>query len=220
MIISGGQMPRAACPSFFLVIESKRKEMIVLDTTHYFHFYGPVTMVSFRSLMDILLQATAQHGCQKAVLCISSEGGDLNSGFTAYNFLRALKVDLTAINTGTVESIAVPIFLAADHRLVLNNSRFLLHSFHWNFLNAPVDHTRLAEHSDSLQFDAKRYAEIFQERTNGADDPINIADCLNGPARILDASASISTGLAHQIIQSQDALTFGGTAVHWWVNHF
>ena len=215
-----GIADRAACSSFPLVIESKKKEMIELDTTHYFHFYGPVTPASFQGLRNILLEAITQRGCQTAVLCISSEGGDLNSGFTAYNFLRALKVDLTAINMGTVESIAVPIFLAADRRLVLNNSRFLLHSFHWKFLNAPVDHTRLAEHSDSLQFDAKRYAEIFQERTNGADDPINIADCLNGPARILDASASISTGLAHQIIQSQDALTFGGTAVHWWVNHF
>lgn len=180
---------------------------------HVFHFYGPVNIKSFQSLRDTVLKALTQQEMDQATLFLSSEGGDLNSGFTAYNFIRSLPVPFTVVNMGTVESIAMMIYLACDERLAVKNSRFLLHSFHWGFPTTTVDCNRLSEHSISLEFDQKRYADIFDERTHGAETPVDILEALNSKALILDPTAAISAGITSKII---DKGTISTTDIHWW----
>lgn len=180
---------------------------------HIFHFYGPVSPKSFLSLRDALLTALTQQEMDRATLLISSEGGDLNSGFTAYNFIQSLPIPFTTVNMGTVESIAVMVYLAGDTRIALRNSRFLLHSFHWGFPQTAVDSNRLAEHSLSLDFDQKRYAEIFEERTQGAQAPIDIRQVLRSEAVILDAPAAISSGVASEMVEKW---AISSADVHWW----
>ena len=41
-----------------------------------------------------------------------------------------------------------------------------IHPMHWSFQAGTVDQDRLAEYVDSLNFDATRYANIFDERTS------------------------------------------------------
>ena len=188
---------------------------------HTIHFYGRINPVSFERLRNIVLQALFEQERDKLhekslTILLSSEGGDLNTGFTAYNFFRALPVPVTMINMGTVESIAVPVYLSADTRLALDNSRFLLHSFHWGFNAGACDHQRLAEYSASLDFDAERYADIFEERTKGAQSPINVRECLYGRAKILDAATAANTGIATDIITPDKAIDVSST--QWWVN--
>lgn len=180
---------------------------------HCFHFYGPVTPKSVSNLRDQMLTALTRQEMTEGTLFLSSEGGDINSGFTAYNFIQALPVPFTAVNMGTVESIAVMLYLAADTRIAVKNSRFLLHSFHWGFPQTTVDCNRLTEHSLSLEFDQKRYADIFQERTQGAQAPVDIREVLRGEALILDPSAATSAGIASQII---DKGAISSADAHWW----
>lgn len=46
----------------------------------------------------------------------SSPGGQVESGVTLYNFLRALPVEIIMHNTGSIDSAANIVFLAADTR--------------------------------------------------------------------------------------------------------
>lgn len=187
----------------------------MLNAEHVFHFYGPISSTSFENLRNCILKAIIQNGCKKATILLSSEGGDINSGFTAYNFLRSLPITLSIVNMGTIESMAIMMYLAADDRATLPTSRFLLHSFHWNFGPGNIDFCRVAECSDSLAFDVNRYAAIFNERTQGAECSIDISECLYGAARVLDVSSAIAAGITTRILPTN--WTFPGIdATHWW----
>ena len=182
---------------------------------HVIHFYGPISALSLQEFRNVTLQAICQGQASEILILLSSEGGDLNSGFTEYNFIRELPVSSTCINMGSVESIAVMPFLAAETRLAIPRSRFLLHSFHWGFNSGAVDHSRLSEHSESLTFDRERYVSIFNERTQALQTGFDIAQCLDGAFEILDPDKAAKIGLltraaapASPIINQSD--------VHWW----
>lgn len=84
---------------------------------------------------------------------------------------------------------------------------------HWNFSGGAIDHDRLSEYVDSLDFDAKRYAEIFDERTNLATKPIDVRTHLAGKAKLLDAKGACEAGIATKIMEAQ----IPAEAVRWWV---
>lgn len=66
-------------------------------------------------------------GCDEVHLCFSSLGGYVHSGIYLYNHIRALPLRVVAHNAGTVASIAVAVFLAADERYCSQHSVFMIH---------------------------------------------------------------------------------------------
>lgn len=185
--------------------------------THVFHFNVDVTPATTSMLRNQVLTAITQNNADELVLLISSSGGSLDNGFSTYNFLRSLKKPITAVNTGCVESIANIIFLAADKRITVDNARFLLHEFHWGFTAGNVNHSRLREHLESLDFDAARFAKIFDERTASAKSKIDIMKCLHGDPLIIDSVAALDSGIAHSVCKPEDIIPTD-KAVHWWIN--
>ncbi len=181
---------------------------------HIIHFFGPINTNAIQGLRDVALQAVAA-GASEIRLHLSSEGGTLASAFTAYHFLRSLPIPITAHNFGNIESSALLLYLAAEDRLVAPQARFLLHSMHWGFGNQNVDHLRLTEHVNSLDFDAERYAKIFDERTKGAESHLNIRKQLKGNAKILNAESSLSAGISSSIVSTEGRCPKEATC--WWV---
>ena len=85
---------------------------------------------------------------------------------------------------------------------------------HWNFTGGTVDHDRLPEYVDSLDFDAKRYADIFEERTKLAlTTQIDVRAHLAGKAILLDAKGACDAGIATNVLDAQ----IPAEAVRWWV---
>lgn len=184
---------------------------------HVIHYYAPITVVSFNAFRNCALRAIQEQKASELIFLFSSEGGDLNSGFTAYNFIRALPVKTTCINMGTVESIAVMPFLACENRFAVEHSRFLLHSFNWT-INSRIDAPRLAEHSNSLAFDAERYAQIFDERTKNSQTPIDVRKHLHGDSLIVDPTTAQAAGMIHSLVHTVDRISQND--IHWWVDVF
>lgn len=114
---------------------------------------------------------------------------------------------------GSVESIAMMIFLAGDTRLCHKYSRFLIHSFNWDAMPL-IDHNRLAERSSLLDYDVNRYVSIFNERTQGAQTPINAEEHLRGSALIVDPAASVSAGISTHVMPAD--WTISRIDTHWW----
>jgi hypothetical protein len=88
----------------------------------------------------------------------------------------------------------------------------LFHPFNWNFngdIPAPVLRTAL----NSLDFDAKRYGDIFNERTQGAQTPVDIFECLENEQLIMGASTAVSAGIVSAIAGA--AIPVG--AIMWWI---
>jgi ATP-dependent protease ClpP protease subunit len=78
--------------------------------------------------IEILLKTCAHlanSGVQHLHLLISTPGGSVMHGLTAYNFLRALPLKLTTHNIGNVDSIGNVIFLAGERRYACPHATFM-----------------------------------------------------------------------------------------------
>jgi ATP-dependent protease ClpP protease subunit len=153
-------------------------------------------------------------GSTKIILNISSIGGDLAPIFGAYYHLRSLGIPLVSHNIGNIESSAVLLYLAADVRLAAPHSRFMFHNFHWGFPSGPVMHSDVREKAASLDSDAQRYGDIFNERTKGAECPIEIFKALNGDTLLTSGTAAIAGGLCSEI--AEPVVPPG--AIFWWID--
>lgn len=173
------------------------------------HFWNSINNETSRMLRNMVINSINK-GEKEIKILFSSDGGDLNAGMNLYNYFRNIQSDVTVkiCNVGSIESIAVIVYLAFDKRLAIENSRFLLHSFHWNTPQY-TDHMRLTEYTESLNYHVERYAQLFNERTQFAKNQINILDCLNGHSLIIPATTATSCGIVSEIIS--DELAFATT---------
>jgi ATP-dependent Clp protease protease subunit len=180
---------------------------------HIVHFIGPINHTSACTVRNLCLQAL-QSGATEIELHMSTEGGNMTAGFALYFFLKSLPLPLTTHNIGSVESVGVVIFLAGQKRYACPGTRFLVHPLHWGFGNlVAADHSRVSEWRDCLDFDAERYARIFEEATQcGAE--CDIRSNLTGHARIFNAEQAVEAGIIEQAIQAR--LPEAGTTSHWW----
>jgi ATP-dependent protease ClpP protease subunit len=65
---------------------------------------------------------------QALVLCLSSEGGHMESAFYCYEVLRSLPVPIATHNLGLVASAANLLFMAGNVRFAAPGSSFLFHN--------------------------------------------------------------------------------------------
>jgi ATP-dependent Clp protease protease subunit len=181
---------------------------------HIVHFIGPINHTSACTVRNLCLQAL-QSGATELELHMSTEGGNMTAGFALYFFLKSLPLPLTTHNIGSVESVGVVIFLAGQKRYACPGTRFLVHPLHWGFGNlVAADHSRISEWRDCLDFDAERYASVFEEATGGAGAADDIRSHLTSNARIYNADQALAAGIIHEAIQAR--LPDAGTTCHWW----
>ena len=95
-------------------------------------FYSPVNEASIGSLMKAVDQKVAGGATQFTVL-ISTSGGSVFHGLTAYNYLKGNPAQVTTHNIGSVDSIGVALFCAGQRRISVPQARFLLHPVSMNF---------------------------------------------------------------------------------------
>jgi ATP-dependent Clp protease, protease subunit len=181
---------------------------------HIVHFIGPINHGSVCTIRNLCLQAL-QSGATELELHMSTEGGNMTAGFALYFFLKSLPIRITTHNIGSVESVGVVIFLAGQRRFACPGTRFLVHPLHWGFGSlVAADHSRVSEWRDCLDFDAERYASIFDEATRGAPLQDDIRSHLTGNARIFDATQALAAGIIHETLQAR--LPDAGLTSHWW----
>jgi ATP-dependent Clp protease protease subunit len=78
------------------------------------------------------MSAAVSGGVRSLHLMVQSTGGIICNGIAMYNYLRNLPIELTFYNAGTVQSIAVIVFLAAKRRRASGTATFMIHkaTFH------------------------------------------------------------------------------------------
>lgn len=179
---------------------------------HIIHFMKSINPDTLAGLQNVTLSAI-KDGATEIQIHISSDGGNNDQGFTAYNFLKSLSVPLTMHCIGNIESMAVIMFLACRKRIIVPHGKVKIHPMHWGFSAGQIDHDRLAEFVSSLDFDANRYADIFEENTQSASEIVNVREHLAGKAKLLTSDEAIKAGIAHEIKNAE----VPQNAVKWWV---
>jgi ATP-dependent Clp protease protease subunit len=92
--------------------------------------YGTISGVIDQPALQRILGGfgfASQNGVQTAHVLFQSTGGGIGEGIALYNYFRALQIDLTIYNVGSVSSIAVIAYLGARHRKVSRHGTFMIH---------------------------------------------------------------------------------------------
>lgn len=102
-------------------------------------------------------------GARELVIGISSPGGSVTHGVTAYNFLTSLTgVKIWTHNLGAVDSIAGVIYASGARRTCAPNARFLMHGVTANFSQkTSMGERQLRERLESVRTDTKTIAGIL-----------------------------------------------------------
>lgn len=94
--------------------------------TVYIKFYAGVNADSVNRLMEIV-DEQLKLGVERIILLISSVGGQVFHGLSAYNYLKGISAEVITHNFGSVDSSAGIIYCAGTTRYSVQHARFLIH---------------------------------------------------------------------------------------------
>lgn len=158
---------------------------------------GPINDSLVAAMMQTMSNALNQ-GSRSFLIGISSPGGSVFSGVSAYNFLRGIRdVSIVTHNYGQVDSIAGVIFAAGDTRLCVPDARFLMHGVSLGFgQGAQLEEDQLREKLESLRNDTGTIARILAARTNKKAEEIRKVMLSRA---VFGADEGKTLGLVHEI---------------------
>lgn len=166
------------------------------DKKFYIKFFAPVVPETVAALMQIV-DSKLKQGMTELGLLISTPGGNVFHGLSAYNFLRGAPITVTTHNFGSADSIGAVLFCAGEKRYSVPQARFLLHGVSSNFpQGCNLEEKQLEERLKGLQIDMGNIARVIAETVN-KDKDIVITDMLNRTT--LYPEEAIEYGLVHQI---------------------
>ena len=159
-------------------------------------FFAPIIDVTINALMNVIDQAM-KSGQTSFILLISSPGGNVFYGLSAYNYLKGIPADITTHNFGSVDSIGVVLYCAGKRRLSVPTARFLLHGISVQFPGpVSLEEKQLEERLKSLQIDQQNIAKVIALTTGKSQDEV-IQAMRNGTT--LNPEEAKSWGLVHEI---------------------
>ena len=159
-------------------------------------FFAPVIDVTVNALMSAVDQKMKQ-GIEKFIILISSPGGSVIHGLSAYNYLKGLPAAITTHNFGSVDSIGIVLYCAGSRRLSVPQARFLFHGVNVQFRgDQNLEEKVLEERLKGLRVDMENIARVIA--ANAGRDAKDVTDAMI-EGRMLNPEEAKSWGLVHEI---------------------
>ena len=159
-------------------------------------FFAPVIDATVNALMNAVDQKMKQ-GIKDFVILVSSPGGSVIHGLSAYNYLKGLPASITTHNFGSVDSIGIVIYCAGSKRLSVPQARFLFHGVSAQFRGEQnLDEKLLEERLKGVRIDMENIAKVIAANTGKS--AKDVTDAMF--ERItLNPEEAQSWGLVHEI---------------------
>jgi len=165
--------------------------------TIYVNYFDSITDAKTKAFMAVCSDIVAKHKPRTIYFLFSSVGGQVNAGVTLYNFLRSLPVEVVMHNTGSIDSIANVVFLAASKRYAAKHSSFLFHGITWSFQQgAALTFAQLQETVSAFKREEGKIAGIMAERSKLTESEIREL-FLQGESK--DLQFAIDKGIIHEV---------------------
>lgn len=159
-------------------------------------FFAPIIDVTINALMSAIDQKMKQ-GVTNFTILISSPGGSVFHGLSAYNYLKGLPATITTHNFGSVDSIGVILYCGGSKRLSVPQARFLIHGVNVNFhQKVSLEEKQLEEKLKGLKIDMENISKVIAANTGK-----NVEDVTNAMLErtTLNPDEAKSWGLVHEI---------------------
>ena len=159
-------------------------------------FFAPVVDVTVNALMSAIDQRMKQ-GIRDFIILISSPGGSVIHGLSAYNYLKGLPAGITTHNFGSVDSIGIVLYCAGSKRLSVPQARFVLHGVNAQFAgNQSLEEKQLEERLKGLRIDIENIAKVIAANTGKSAEDVTNAML---ERTTLNPKEAQSWGLVHEI---------------------
>lgn len=159
-------------------------------------FYTGVDESSVKRLMSAVEEKLAQ-GVERFIILLSSPGGNVFHGLSAYNFLKGIPAEVTTHNFGSVDSMGAVIYCAGSKRYCVPHARFLLHAPSAVFSQPTnLEEQQLEERVKGLKLDIENIAGVIAANTGKTEEQV-YKDMLDRTA--LNPEGAIKYGLVHEI---------------------
>jgi len=158
-------------------------------------FFAPVIEATINALMNAIDQKMKQ-GVNQFIILISSPGGSVFHGLSAYNYLKGLPVTVTTHNFGSVDSIGVVLYCGGAKRISVPQARFLLHGVSASFRNERLEEKQLEERLKGLKIDIENIAKVISANTGKTIDDVTNAML---ERTTLNPEEAKEWGLVHEI---------------------
>lgn len=106
----------------------------------------------------------------KITIFIKSDGGDLYSGLCAMDHIKASPVEITTVADGLCASSATLILMGGDKRLMLENSRVLIHQVSSDFSGTFEE---LKNEKRTIKSLMKQIRKVYEENTEIPEDKLD-----------------------------------------------
>jgi len=134
--------------------------------TTYINLMAQIDNNSINQLMNSI-EGKIKEGTERFIILISSPGGSVFYGISAYNFLKGIPAEVFTHNYGSADSIATVIFCAGIKRFCVPNARFLIHGLGWNVPpGVRLEEKHLKEQVDSFKTDRENISKIISDNCN------------------------------------------------------
>jgi len=138
-------------------------------------FFAGVDGASINALLGVVDQKL-KVGVNTFTVLISSPGGTVFHGLSAYNFLKGIPAEVVTVNFGSVDSIGVVLYCAGAQRLSVPHARFLLHGVSTGFQqNERLEEPQLHERLKGLQIDMQNIARVIAANTGKSESEVKTA---------------------------------------------
>lgn len=167
-------------------------------TLQYVSFSAEINPITTENLIAVMGQLSNQ-GATEIHLLLSTPGGSVMHGFTIYNVLRALPLNLVTHNVGNVDSIGNVIFLAGKQRFACPHSTFMFHGVGFDVTGGVrLEDKMLRERLDAIAADHRRIGSVIGEHTT-----LQEADVVQlfEEARTKDAGWAQGVGMVHTLCE-------------------
>lgn len=134
----------------------------------------------------------------KAKIRINSGGGDMFKGLAIYDAIRNSKCEFTGIVEGVAASMAGPIFLACDIRLINKNARIMVHKPQGMYMG---EADGFAGYADLMKQEEQKLVNIFVERTGQTEEVVK-SWFIAGAEKWFNATDALKYGLATGIVDN------------------
>jgi ATP-dependent Clp protease protease subunit len=128
-------------------------------------FFAPVIDATVNALMNAV-DTKMKQGLKDFIILVSSPGGSVIHGLSAYNYLKGLPASIITHNFGSVDSIGIVLYCAGSKRLSVPQARFLFHGVSAQFRGEQnLDEKLLEERLKGLRIDMENIAKVVAANT-------------------------------------------------------
>jgi len=169
------------------------------------YFYAEVSRANNLKLIRCLRAATVSclqhstspHSPPRIYLYIHSHGGDAQAGLAAFDHIRLNPVPIVTVADGMVASAASFMLLAADHRLIHENSFVRIHQL--SIVGFDGKYAELVDEMQNTHCLMKKLEDLYVARTGRS-----LEHCRNllHQEIVMDAQRCLTEGLVHEILHS------------------